>query len=312
MSYHTRRLVFVAALAIALFVPRGSSGQVEIDNNFKYNSGQDIQPIFEGWSHTPDGGFMMHFGYLNRNYAQELSVPVGPGNNVEPGGPDRGQPGFFYTRTNRNVFTVKVAKDWGKKELVWTVTANGKTQKAIGWLQPEWEIDPIGGASAGGRVDPERAKNTPPTLKVPAALSVAMPNTLAVTAAVADDGLPKPAAAAARRGGPAIGQETPPLLRGGTADVPTNVPSVAAGAGGAGAGAAAGGAGRGAAAQGPTVSWMLWRGPANVNFSSRAPAVKDGQAQITVTFNKPGEYVLRARASDRVLTTVGDVKVTVK
>jgi hypothetical protein len=145
-------------------------------------------------------------------------------------------------------------------------------------------------------------------------MSVALPATLTLTAAVTDDGLPKPAAQAARRGGPAIGQETPPILRGGTADVPTNVPQVAAGAGGAAAGAAAaagGGAGRGAA-QGPTISWMVWRGPTNATFSSRTPPVKDGQSPVTVTFAKPGEYVLRARASDRQLTTVGDVKVTVR
>ena len=39
----------------------------EFDNNFKYNSGQDIQPVFEGWSQNADGSFAMHFGYLNRN-----------------------------------------------------------------------------------------------------------------------------------------------------------------------------------------------------------------------------------------------------
>ncbi len=40
------------------------------------------------------------------------TIPVGPNNNIEPGGPDRGQPTFFYTRTNRNLFTVNVPKDW--------------------------------------------------------------------------------------------------------------------------------------------------------------------------------------------------------
>ena len=30
------------------------------------------------------------------------------------------------------MFTVNVPKDWGKKELTWTVTANGKKQKVLG------------------------------------------------------------------------------------------------------------------------------------------------------------------------------------
>jgi hypothetical protein len=40
--------------------------------------------------------------------------------------------------------------------------------------------------------------------------------------------------------------------------------------------------------------------------------VKDGQSQTTVTFSRPGEYVLRGRASDRVLSTDADVRITVK
>jgi hypothetical protein len=278
--------------------------QSEIDNNFKYNSGQDIQPIFDGWSHNPDGTFAFHFGYLNRNYVQELSLPVGPGNNIEPGGPDRGQPTYFYTRTQRSAFTVNVPKDWGKKEVTWTVSANGKTQKAIGWLQPEWEIDPIGGSS-GGRTDQTGPKNQAPTFAIDAALSASVSNPLTLNAKVTDDGLPKPAAG---RGKPAIGQETPPILQGGTADAPVNVPQVA----GPAAGGGGGGGGRGAGPQGPTVTWIVWRGPAGATFNPRAANVKDGQAQTTVVFSKPGEYVLRGRASDRQLTTIRDVKVTVK
>ena len=175
--------------------------QNEIDNNFKFNSGQDVQPVFEGWSHAPDGGFAMHFGYLNRNWVQELSIPVGPANNIEPGGPDRGQPTFFYTRTQRNMFTVNVPKDWGKKELIWTITANGKTQKAIGWLQPEWEIDPAGGASTGGRTDQEARKNKPPTLTIDGAVSGdACRLRSRLTPRSTDDGLPKPTAGRAQAG----------------------------------------------------------------------------------------------------------------
>ncbi len=89
-----------------------------------------------------------------------------PNNSIEPGGPDRGQPTFFYTRTQRNLFSVSVPRDFGKKELIWTITANGKTQKAFGWLQPEWEIDPAGGATAGGQTSPELRNNKPPTITI--------------------------------------------------------------------------------------------------------------------------------------------------
>ena len=86
--------------------------RAEYTNNFRYNIGQDIQPIFEGWSHAADGSINMHFGYLNRNYVETPTIPVGPNNIIEPGGPDRGQPTFFYPRTNRNLFTVNVPEGW--------------------------------------------------------------------------------------------------------------------------------------------------------------------------------------------------------
>lgn len=293
-----RRSLAVAALAVVTaFSPcRAALAQVEVDNNFKFNSGQDVQPAFEGWSRNPDGSFSLHFGYLNRNWVEELSIPVGPNNMIEPGGPDRGQPTFFYTRTQRNLFSVVVPKDWGKREVVWTVTANGKTQKAFGWLQPEWEIDPAGGAATGGQTSPELVGNTAPVFTINTATSVAVGRPLSLASKVVDDGKPKPAAAKK----PAIGQETPPGLVT-TADTPTNLPQLAAGRGQA---APANGV------RGPFVTWMVYRGPASASFESRNIQVKDNAAATSVTFSTPGEYVLLGRASDRVLFT--DKQVTVQ
>jgi hypothetical protein len=304
MASPVRWLVLVPATVLVglLAAPSPRAQQNEIDNNFKYNSGQDVQPVFEGWSHTPDGGYAMHFGYLNRNWVQELSIPVGPNNNFEPNGPDRGQPTYFYTRTQRNMFTVNVPKDWGKKELTWTIVANGKTQKAIAWLQPEWEIDPAGGANTGGRTDEVALKNKPPTLTVDATMTATVSSPLSLNAKYSDDGLPKPTTGQRK---PAIGQETPPLLQGGVSDAPVNVPQIAPAA-------PRGGGGRGQGPQGPTVTWIVWRGPAGATFDPRVATVKDGAAQTSVVFPKPGEYVLRGRATDRMLTTIRDVRVTVK
>lgn len=281
------RTISVALLFLGLVMAQGGSAQIEVDNNFKFNSGQSVQPAFEGWSRNPDGSFNMHFGYLNRNWVQELSIPVGPNNSIEPGGPDRGQPTFFYTRTQRNLFTVAVPKDWGKKELIWTVVANGKTERAFGWLQPEWEIDPAGGAATGGQTSPELQGNTPPTfaLDTPATIAVGQP--LSLDATVTDDGIPKPAPA--RK--PAVGQETPPGLVASN-DAPVNLPDLAPGRAQA---AAPGGV------RGPFVTWMVYRGPASATFGSRNIPVKDGKASTAVTFSVPGEYVLLGRASDRVM-----------
>ncbi|HUR34473.1 MAG TPA: hypothetical protein VM032_11810 [Vicinamibacterales bacterium] len=289
--------VAVVALTLGMGLGQPAAAQVEVDNNFKFNSGQDVQPAFEGWSRNADGTFVMHFGYLNRNWVQELSIPVGPGNSVEPGGPDRGQPTFFYTRTQRNIFSVVVPKDWGKKEVVWTITANGKTQKAFGWLQPEWEIDPAGGAATGGQTSPELRGNKPPTFDVTVPASVAVGQVMPLVAAVTDDGIPKPAAAKK----PAIGQETPPGLQASN-EAPVNLPQLAP----TRAPAAPPGTVRG-----PFVTWMVYRGPAGATFESRNIPVKDGKAPTSVSFSTPGEYVLLGRASDRVLFVDKQVTVTV-
>jgi hypothetical protein len=296
------------AVGLAAITSIGSHAQQpEFTNNFKYNIGQSVQPVFEGWSRVPDGSFNMHFGYLNRNYVQEPHVPIGPNNNIEPGGPDRGQPTYFYTRTQRNLFTVNVPKDFGlTRELVWTVTANGKTERAVGWLQAEWEIDPRGGASQGGDTDPEIKKNKPPTVTINPVPAVKLPATATLTAKVADDGLPVPRG----RGKPAVGQETPPTLQGGV-DAPVNVPQIAARGRGEVPPGATNPGGRGAAPQGLNVSWIVWRGPGEVTFDPARIPVKDGVAVTTATFKVPGQYVLRATANDTMHSNVGLVTVNV-
>ncbi len=297
MTVVYRRLLSTAILASAVIAAQSLTAQVELGYTLKYNSGQDIQPIFEGWSKNPDGSFSMHFGYLNRNFIEELAIPVGPANSIEPGGPDRGQPTFFYTRINRNLFTVTVPKDWGKQDVVWTLTAHGKTQKAVAWLQPEWEIDPVGGAAGGGRTSEELVKNRPPTIAIGAVQPVPLPATLTLIATASDDGLPKPGPSTRK---PAVGQETPPILQA-PVDAPVNVPNLAPDVR----------TGRSnERLQGLTVSWIVWRGPARVTFDPRSAPVADGKALVTATFTKAGTYVLRARATDGLLSAYQTVTVT--
>src|SRR5712691_11023672 len=96
-----KRVTLAAATiaAVAMF-PRSSAQVVR--------TGQNIAPAYEGWEPNPDGSFNLVFGYLNRNWEEEFHVPIGPNNSIEPGGPDQGQPAYFFPRRNRFVFRVRV------------------------------------------------------------------------------------------------------------------------------------------------------------------------------------------------------------
>jgi hypothetical protein len=172
----------VALALVCSAIP--SSAQIQ------YRSGVDVTPAFEGWARNPDGTFSLYFGYLNRNYEEELEIPVGPNNTVEPGG-DRGQPTHFYPRRQHFVLKVLVPKDWGlERKVVWTLTIRGKTNFAKGWLQPEWEIDKlIMMENFGGDVDDD---NEAPTVTGSPAQTIKLPAAASLTVTVQDDGRPKP------------------------------------------------------------------------------------------------------------------------
>ena len=59
------------------------------------------------------------------------------------------------------------------------------------------------------------------------------------------------------------------------------------------------------------VSWVQWRGPGVAAFTPRVIRVVDGKAETKITFDKPGNYVLRAYAEDASIHTPHDVSVTV-
>lgn len=178
-----------AAAAVALAAAAAVRAQeIDIpDTQIQYNRGLHVAPIYEGWTRDADGAVDLWFGYLNRNWEEVLHVPVGPDNRIEPGGPDQGQPTVFVPRRRFGravqrretmVFSVRAPDGWAvDDELVWTVRANGRTDRAIGLLLPIYELPgPRGG-------------NTPPRLTVDtSAASVALPATLTIGAAVDDDG----------------------------------------------------------------------------------------------------------------------------
>ena len=200
----------IVVVASLLFLGRAMGAQ-----SLTYTKGQNIAPAFEGWEQDPDGSKWFVFGYMNRNWVEEIDVPPGPENTITPGGPDVGQPTHFLPRRNRFVFRVAVPKAFTEKdEMIWTLTAHGLTEKAWATLRPDYLLDNLvkaseTGALGAGTSNPEVRRNQPPTVKVEGAMSLTAKagQPLTITAIVKDDGIPKPPAGAnplaALFGGPA-------------------------------------------------------------------------------------------------------------
>jgi hypothetical protein len=213
----------------------------------------------------------MLVGYFNRNTKQELDIPIGPNNRIEPGGPDLGQPTHFLTGRHWGVFIVKAPADLGTQKMVWTLVANGQTNAITLHLRPEWIVEPF---------EDVASKNTPPVIKFEQ-------NGIAFTG---------PPSGMARKYTTTTG--TPLVLTAWVTDEPPklNVANAQLSIGRASAGPGA------AVPPPPVVTWSQHRGPGSVQFDNVKPAVSardDGKVGTTATFSVPGEYVLRLQANDQ-------------
>jgi hypothetical protein len=334
-----RGLAVACAAAVLLMRPAGA--QIR----FTYSNGQSVSPAYEGWTPNADGSSTMYFGYMNTNWLEEFDIPVGAANSIEPGGPDQGQPTHFYPRRNPFLFTIRVPKDFGTKELTWTLTANGKTEHAYASLKTDYQIDnqvistEVGGDF--GSLRDELRTNVPPELAVQGekrlSAKVGEPLTLVALAGDPDnlparrDGKPQPPSASGKPGSgaasPAAPRATPAAASAAPSPASTSVnlanllyrpPSSIVPSSGPGL----------------RLSWIVFRGKAGaVTFApdqmktwtdTRAYANSpwsppytipvppaDGKWTAQATFTEPGTYVLRAVASDGAIFTYDNVTVTV-
>jgi len=287
----TRAAVAVAA---AILVTRPGAFAQE-----SFSSGQNIAPVYEGWEQNADGSFNLVFGYFNRNWEEEIVLPIGGDNAIEPGGPDQGQPTRFLLRRNRFLFRIRVPKEFGTKELVWTLAAHGKTERAYASLKADYFIDDTvimanNGAAGMAGTDTSLKGNKPPALVVEGAKQrrVKAGESVSLVATATDDGIPKPRA---------MPRLNPSFASRFTVD----------------------------SATGLRLSWFVYRGTGTVVFDPvqtkvwedtrdgggspwsygwRTPPVPpNGKWIVKATFREPGSYVLRCLAHDGGLATAEDI-----
>jgi len=317
---------FATALVGLLIAPSAGA------QSLTYSKGQNVAPAYEGWEQDADGTKYFLFGYMNRNWEEEIDVPVGPENGFNVGGADHGQPTHFLPRRNRFVFRVRVPADFtAKDELIWTLTTHGKTEQAFATLRPDYIVDDVvkaseTGALGAGTSSPEVRSNKPPAVRIEEvkARNVKVGEWLPLVAEVKDDGIPKPrgagfAGAAVRSTARLDAAAAAPagsenLLRPNRATQPPSRVTVGKNVG-------------------LHLSWFVYRGPGKVTFTPEqikvwedtrtganspwapvwvAPEMPaDGKVTVQAAFSKPGTYVLRSIADDGALTGYDELTVVV-
>ena len=264
--------------------------------------GQAVVPVYEGFWTNADGTYDLLFGYYNRDWDAELDVPIGPANSLTPGAADQGQPTHFFPRRNQFIFKVRVPANFGAKEVVWSLTTNGQTEKAYGTLRPAYAVDEtvmMANFGAGGQTGfvPDMMGNKPPVMKLEGTTkrSVKVGEPLTLSATVTDDGKPRTRA-------------MPAMLVGQSHFVPNS-------------------------ATGLRLSWFIYRGAGPVQFDppqtkvwedhrdggnspwsagwSTPPAPPGNNWAARATFSEPGVYVVRGLAHDGGLIAYEDITVTV-
>ncbi|MEZ5292798.1 MAG: hypothetical protein R2745_17080 [Vicinamibacterales bacterium] len=245
--------------------------------------GSSVTPAFEGWYENPDGSFSLLVGYFNRNREQALDIPIGPGNKIEPGPADQGQPTHFEIGREWGVFVIKVPKDFGNKTLTWSITANGETQSIPLGITKGYTIEPFQESGMG---------NKPPELTfAPTGTKVFGPPT--TVAATYTGAVGQPVAIAFSVTDPKEVKKGSDLTARRTAGLVANL------------------------------SFHKFRGPGGVKFTPDRVEVKTQGETVTAqaTFDLPGEYLVRVQANDdsgeggagfQCCWTNAYVKVTVK
>ena len=232
-------------------------------------SGDSVTGAFEGWYYNPDGSRTFLVGYYNRNSRQDLDIPIGANNRIEPGGPDIGQPTHFLTGRQWGMFSVPVPRDFKPTDsYVWTLTANGQTTSIPLRLNADYVMSPFTEIAVGNTPPVIRFEQTGKTTQGPIATLANAPDRTATV------GTPLAL--------PLWLTDDMKYTSGTGAPVSSSRPPAA-------------------------VRWSKYRGPGTVTFDKARPDLEkltqgegaySAKATANATFGEAGDYVLHVTAND--------------
>jgi hypothetical protein len=237
--------------------------------------GTSVTGSFEGWFDNKDGSHSFLVGYLNRNRAQEVDIPIGPNNRIEPGGPDLGQPTHFLPGRQIGLFIVTVPKEFTPQQrLTWTITLNGQTNSIPFRLNTDYNVSPfeIGHGGTQG--------NTPPRIRFDERGEVVQGPIATMSKPI----LTRTTSVSSPLALSILAEDDARYSTGSNAPMRTPPPPV-------------------------SVKWSKFRGPGKVTFDKPKPEIEKlaggnvgepfrGRTSTTATFSEPGEYLVHFTAND--------------
>ncbi len=156
----TRLRSGIGGMSLALLLAAAAGAQVTPFSERVFNeqvlrrSGQPVIPLFEGYYPNSDGTYEICFGYFNLNTEEDVDIPLGPDNMIEPAEFDGMQPTHFDRVPAANyrrrfcVFTVNVPADFGEREVRWTLNTHGEAITTPGKVLLPYFLDE---PNSGGR-----------------------------------------------------------------------------------------------------------------------------------------------------------------
>ena len=146
--------------------------------------------MYEGFDINPDGSYNFWFGYLNRNFEEDVDLPATPTT-----ASNLAVPIVVNPRTSKCAGTGRVPGDGAERlprtqRLTWTLNVHNQALSVQGSLDSVWRIDRMR-TTRGGNVN-DINSNLPPKVDVtPDAKTVAAGRPLTLNISATDDGRPE-------------------------------------------------------------------------------------------------------------------------
>lgn len=159
------KILVVIALGLIAAISISAQAQPERYLTLTPPSGLPVIPVMEGWTANPDGTSSISFGSINRNEEDDIDIPIGENNYIEPAKYNGMQPTHFPSGRRTGIFTVTVPAEEADEDIWWYLkTGDSEVLKVPGRVgvsayeldfilpRPQGSMQPLAGFGEDGEL----------------------------------------------------------------------------------------------------------------------------------------------------------------